>query len=134
MEQKIRVLLVDDEPDFLEPISFWLHSKGYYVLIASNGKKAIEIIKEKNPHIVFMDIKMPEMDGIEALKRIREFNQVLPVVMFTAFPDMGKFLIRFPQAKDLKISGFFPKEGSLQEFESKIEVTLRTHKNLKDKS
>ena len=127
MEEKIRVLLVDDEPDFIEPMSYWLGSKGYAVSVARNGERAIQIIKEETPHIVFLDIKMPGIDGIETLKRIREFNQNIPIVMLTAYADEEKFY----KAQELNISGFFFKEREFKELKNIIEVTLRTHKKLR---
>lgn len=128
MEDKIKILLVDDEPDFLVPIAFWLNSKGYEVAVASNGEKAINMIKkEKKPAVVFLDINMPGMDGLETLKKIRKFDKELSVIMITAYADEEKFSL----AKKLNTSGFFPKGGSLEELQKTIEVTLRTHKKLK---
>jgi CheY-like chemotaxis protein len=127
-EEKIKVLLVDDEPDFLVPIAFWLNSKGYEVSVASSGEKALDILKkEKKPNIIFLDINMPGMDGLETLKRIRKSDKELSVIMVTAYADEEKF----SQAKKLNTSGFFPKGGSLEELQKTIEVTLRTHKKLK---
>ena len=130
MEDKIHILLVDDEPDYLELMAFWLKSKGYFVSAAPNGEKAIQIIKEENPHIIFLDINMPGIDGIETLRRIREFNQELPVIMVTAFPDEKKF----SQTQKLNISGFFAKDAGFGELRNTIEVTLRTHKKLRPSS
>ena len=128
MEEKIKILLVDDEPDFLVPIAFWLNSKGYEAAVASSGEKAINMLKkEKKPQVVFLDINMPGMDGLETLKQIRKFDKDLSVIMVTAYADEEKF----SQAKKLNTSGFFPKGGSLEELQKTIEVTLRTHKKLK---
>ena len=137
MEEKVHVLLVDDEPDYLEPMSFWLRTKGYLVSIAPSGEKAIQIIKEESPHIVFLDIKMPGMDGVETLKHIREINEHIPVVMVTAYSKMGEFFMsgrKFPQAEQLKISGLFSKDKSFEELQNAIQVTLRKHKKLKGNS
>lgn len=128
MEEKIKILLVDDEPDFLVPIAFWLNSKGYEVAVASSGEKALDMLKkDKKPSVVFLDINMPGMDGLETLKRIRKMDKNLSVIMVTAYADEEKF----SQAKKLNTSGFFPKGGSLEELQKTIEVTLRTHKKLK---
>ena len=126
MKKKIQILLVDDEPDFLEPISFWLKSKGYSVVLANDGKQALKIVKSKHPDIVFLDIKMPQMDGIETLRRIREIDTGIPVVMLTAYSDEK----RVSATRELGISGFFPKKADLAQLTSIIETTLRTHKKL----
>lgn len=129
MDEKIKILLVDDEPDFLVPIAFWLNSKGYEVAVSSSGEKALDMIKkEKKPNVVFLDINMPGMDGLETLRRIRRIDKDLSVIMVTAYADEEKF----SQAKKLNTSGFFPKGGSLEELQKTIEVTLRTHKKLKN--
>lgn len=85
------------------------------------------IKKEKKPAVVFLDINMPGMDGLETLRKIRKFDKELSVIMVTAYADEEKF----SQAKKLDTSGFFPKGGSLEELQKTIEVTLRTHKKLK---
>lgn len=126
MEGKIKVLLVDDKADFLDPICFWLKSKGYLVTTASNGREAIEMVKTGKPDIVFLDIHMPTMDGIEALTAIRKFNKEIPIIMLTAYGDEESM----SSARKLGISGFFPKKADLEQLTSMLEATLRTHKKL----
>lgn len=129
MENKqISVLLVDDESDFVEPIAFWLKSRGYSVSTCRNGKEAVEYIKSNAPDIMFMDINMPVMDGLEALKNIREFNGDLPIVMVTAAYGHDDKITR---AKELGISGFFAKNYTFDQLIQMIQVTLRTHKKLR---
>jgi two-component system alkaline phosphatase synthesis response regulator PhoP len=70
-KQDIKILLVDDEPDILEILSYNLSSQGYQVFTAKNGIEAVEKAKKKNPHLIIMDVMMPEMDGIEACEMIR---------------------------------------------------------------
>lgn len=122
-----RVLVVDDEKDFIEPIVFWLESKGYEVATASNGKQALQSIRDDKPDIVFLDIQMPEMDGLETLKRIRSAHKKLPVVIITAAHQDTR---HFAEAKKLGIAGFFPKQSELNKLIQIIETTLRTHSNL----
>jgi DNA-binding response OmpR family regulator len=129
MAKKIKILLVDDQPDFLEPISFVLQAKGYDVLQANNGKLALETIKSDKPHIVFLDVKMPQMNGLETLQEIRKFNKEIPVVMLTGLPDEESLV----EARQLGISGFFPKRGDLEQLGNIIETILRTHKKLRPK-
>lgn len=77
------VLVCDDEKDISHAIEIFLKSEGYNVITAGNGKEAVEILKEKEIHLVLLDIMMPVMDGVTALAAIREFSNV-PVIMLTA--------------------------------------------------
>lgn len=70
-KQDIRILLVDDEPDILEILTYNLSSEGYQVYTAKNGVEGVEKAKKKNPHLVVLDVMMPEMDGIETCEVIR---------------------------------------------------------------
>ncbi|TKD63599.1 response regulator transcription factor [Flavobacterium sp. ASW18X] len=67
----IKILLVDDEPDILEIVSYNLSSEGYEVFTAKNGVEAVAKAKKKQPHLVILDVMMPEMDGIEACEVMR---------------------------------------------------------------
>lgn len=68
---KFRILLVDDEPDILEFLSFNLTREGYEVFTSLNGLEGIEMAKKHRPHLILMDVMMPVMDGIEACEHIR---------------------------------------------------------------
>ncbi len=70
-KKDIRILLVDDEPDILEIISYNLAGVGYDVYTAKNGVEAVATAKKKKPHLIILDVMMPEMDGIEACEIIR---------------------------------------------------------------
>ena len=67
----IKILLVDDEPDILEIVSYNLSAEGYEVFTAKNGLEGVAKAKKKQPHLIIMDVMMPEMDGIEACEMIR---------------------------------------------------------------
>ncbi len=67
-----KILLVDDEPDILEFLSYNLKKEGYTVFTADNGKEAIRISEKSKPHLVVLDVMMPEMDGIETCREIRQ--------------------------------------------------------------
>ena len=73
---KIKVLLVDDEPDILEFMSYNLSNEGYKIYTASNGEEAIDIAKDKSPHLILLDVMMPKMDGIEACEKLREIPKL----------------------------------------------------------
>jgi len=70
-KRDIKILLVDDEPDILEIVGYNLSSEGYQVLTAKNGIDAIAKAKKELPHLIILDVMMPEMDGIEACEKIR---------------------------------------------------------------
>lgn len=71
-----RILLVDDEKDILEFLSYNLRNEGFEIFTASNGKDAVRITTEIKPHLVLMDVMMPEMDGIAACEEIRANNEL----------------------------------------------------------
>ena len=69
-----KILLVDDEQDILDFLSYNLKKEGYQVLTALNGKDAIALAKKEIPHLIVLDVMMPEMDGIETCREIREIK------------------------------------------------------------
>jgi two-component system alkaline phosphatase synthesis response regulator PhoP len=71
-KQDIKILLVDDEPDILEILSYNLSAEGYQVYTAKNGAEGVEKARKKSPHLIILDVMMPEMDGIEACELIRK--------------------------------------------------------------
>jgi two-component system alkaline phosphatase synthesis response regulator PhoP len=72
----IKILLVDDEPDILEIISYNLTAQGYNVSTANNGVQAVKKAKKEQPHLIILDVMMPEMDGIEACEQIRKIPEL----------------------------------------------------------
>lgn len=82
----LRILLVDDEPDILEIVGYNLSHEGYTVFKASNGKEAIKQAQEHQPHLILLDVMMPEMNGLQACEKLRKLpglEHVL-IVFFTA--------------------------------------------------
>lgn len=76
-----KILLVDDEPDIVEFLSYNLKKEGYTVFFANNGKDAIEIAKKEHPHLIILDVMMPDMDGIETCREIREIKDLKDVLI-----------------------------------------------------
>ena len=86
-KKNIKILLVDDEPDILEFMSYNLSNEGYKVYTATNGEEAIEKAKSKSPHLILLDVMMPKMDGIEACENLRKLPMLgdkLIIVFLTA--------------------------------------------------
>lgn len=88
MSEKIKVLMVDDEEQFRSTTSKILSRKGYETTLASSGEEAIEILKKSEQDVVVLDIKMPGMDGHEALSRIKEMRPDIQVIMLTGHGTM----------------------------------------------
>lgn len=86
-KKDIKILLVDDEPDILEIVGYNLNAEGYNLITAENGVEAVKKAKKYQPHLIIMDVMMPEMDGIEACEQIR------------AIPELNNTLITFLTAR-----------------------------------
>ena len=83
MERKMKILLVDDEPRFLETTRTLLEKKGYIVETAGSGAEALDKMLTAKIHVVILDMKMPEMDGIETLKEIKARSPLTEVIILT---------------------------------------------------
>ncbi|TFG89795.1 MAG: response regulator, partial [Syntrophobacterales bacterium] len=83
-----KILLIDDEEDILDVLSLSLRSDGYNVITASSGEKGLEIFEKEFPPIVLTDLKMPGMDGLDVLKRVKSSNPDTEVIVVTGHGDM----------------------------------------------
>ena len=81
----IKILVVDDEKEVTHGIESYLNLEGYDVFTTNDPNKALEIIEENDIKVVISDIIMPEMNGVELLKKIKEFNNMIQVIMMTGF-------------------------------------------------
>ena len=77
------VLICDDQPDIVNALKIYLKSEGYGLFTAYNGAQALDMIQKEDIHLVLLDIMMPQMDGITATSKIREFSNV-PIILLTA--------------------------------------------------
>jgi signal transduction histidine kinase len=84
----MKLLIIDDERPILEMLELSLSEEGYDVLTAENGEKGIEIFQEQSPKLVLTDVKMPGIDGIEVLRRIKSINDEAEVIVITGHGDM----------------------------------------------
>jgi len=82
-----KVLVVDDEESIRELYRADLADEGYEVVLAVDGRQALVLLESFLPNLVTLDIKLPDIDGIEVLRRIREKNATIPVVLLTAFGE-----------------------------------------------
>ena len=80
-KKDIKILLVDDEPDILEIVGYNLSNEGYQISTAKNDQEAVSKAKKEQPHLIIMDVMMPEMDGIEACEQIRKIPELSETVI-----------------------------------------------------
>lgn len=102
MNSSKKILIIDDEPDILEFLSYNFRKKHFNVCIANNGIEGIEKAEEEKPELIISDILMPEMDGIEMCKEIRKKNglQFVPFLFLTAVNDDYKVLYAMSSGAD----------------------------------
>jgi len=83
-----RLLLVDDDPGVLDLLNEYFAGQGYDVEVATSGEVALSAVRAKRPDLVILDIRMPGIDGVEVLRRLRRQDATLPVIMVTANEDV----------------------------------------------
>jgi len=101
-KEDIKILLVDDEPDIIEIISFNLNQEGYQIFSASDGLEALKVAEKHLPHLIIMDVMMPNMDGIEACEHLRKDNRFAEtIIMFlTARGEEYSYVAAFEAGAD----------------------------------
>ncbi len=87
---KPRIVAIDDEPEFIDMLENYFGLRGYEINAAIRGARGIELVKEKSPDVVLMDLKMPGIDGDEVLKLLKSMSPSPKVIFITAYDDGGK--------------------------------------------
>lgn len=116
------ILIVDDEKEICLLLSAILRGMGYSTLQANTLKEAIDLAKEKNPDLMFLDIHLPDGSGLEQVPQFQSINKNLPIVMMSAFdtPEMRQ------QAEILGVHEFLSKPFTLTQVSSVV-TSLFTH-------
>jgi FixJ family two-component response regulator len=112
----IKILVIDDEKATLTMFRLFLTAYGYEVLVAQDGKTGLEIHQKERPPIVFTDLKMPEIDGFEVLRRIKRWNPATEVIVITGHGDMDLIV----QALHLEAIDFINKPVSRTALDSAL--------------
>ena len=126
-KKDIKILLVDDEPDVIEIIRYNLDQEGYKIYTASDGKEALKKAKKKIPHLIIMDVMMPNMDGIEACEQLRNdecFNDTI-IMILTARGEDYSYVAAFEAGAD----DYVTKPIKPKIIVSKVKALLRRLKN-----
>jgi DNA-binding response OmpR family regulator len=118
--RNITVLVADDEPRLVDVVRLNLEIEGYRVIAVSNGLEALERLKSDLPDLVVLDVMMPEMDGFETLRRIREVSSV-PVLMLTVRSEESDRI----RGLEIGADDYLTKPFSPRELQSRIKALLR---------
>ena len=116
----MKILVVDDEELLVKGIRFNLQSEGYEVITGFNGIEAVQLTKSESPDLVILDVMMPEMDGLTACTKIREFSNV-PVIYLTAKADDMDKLMGFDRGAD----DYLTKPFNILELKARIRALLK---------
>jgi len=112
----VKLLIVDDDLPTSDFLSHYLGKRDYQVFIANDGEKALSIVREKQPNIVLLDIKMPGTSGIKVLQQIKEIDKNAKVIMMTAVKDEAMVEL----AKEYGASDYITKPFSLEHLENNV--------------
>ena len=116
----MKICVVDDEDLLVKGIRFNLKNEGYEVVTGSNGLEAVDLARNEKPDLMVLDVMMPEMDGLTACTKIREFSQV-PIILLTAKTDDMDKLMGF----DVGADDYLPKPVNILELKARIRALLR---------
>ena len=116
----MKICVVDDEGLLVKGIRFNLKNEGYEVVTGSNGLEAVDLARNEKPDLMVLDVMMPEMDGLTACTKIREFSQV-PIILLTAKTDDMDKLMGF----DVGADDYLTKPFNILELKARIRALLR---------
>lgn len=113
-----KLLIVDDQYGIRILLNEVFQKEGYQTFQASNGIQALEIVEQDRPDLVLLDMKIPGMDGIEILKRLKEMDQTIEVFIMTAYGELDMI----QQAKDLGARTHFAKPFDIDEIRAAVKA------------
>ena len=128
MEKKAKILLIDDDIDFIEATKIILESKPYEVIVAYNGDEGLQKAREENPDLILLDIIMPVKDGFTAAEQVKRDPKLskIPVLMLTAFAAKGKETsIPVSRGFTLEAEDYIDKPVSPEELLARVEKYLK---------
>jgi len=117
----VKILIVDDEPAILRFLRVGLGNQGYMVLEAENGQKALDAARSKQADIVVLDLGLPDIDGLEVIKRIRDAGFVVPIIVLSSRNDEAAKV----QALDSGADDYVTKPFGIEELLARIRAAQR---------
>lgn len=120
MTDRPSILAVDDEPRYLQLIALNLHASGFRAVTASDGMTALSRAEHEEPDLVILDVMLPDMDGYEVCRRVREFSQV-PIIMLTAKAEVSHKVTGLGAGAD----DYVTKPFSVEELLARVKAVMR---------
>ncbi|MCX7988868.1 MAG: response regulator [Thermodesulfovibrio sp.] len=118
----MKIMVVDDEKNILMLYQSELEDEGYEVVIANSGKEALELFDREKPDMVTLDIMMPDVDGIQVLRQLKEKNPNIPVIMLTAYDYRDDFSVWASDAYVVKSSDLGPLKATIKQIAEKFGI------------
>ncbi|HEV8457738.1 MAG TPA: response regulator, partial [Methylomirabilota bacterium] len=122
---RARVLIVDDEPDMVENCARILGRTGYDCLTATDPRRGLAMLEAERPDLLLTDLKMPEVDGMELLRRAHDVDPALPVIVITAFATIESAVAAVKEGA----FDYLPKNFSVEQLRVAVDRALR-HRGL----
>ena len=125
LQARKRILLVDDEKDFLEATGAYLRSLGYDVVTAASGEGALNVVSESRPDLILLDIILPKMKGVEVCMRLKSdpVTENIPIIFMTAITSGNHTEVLLKMGAE----DYLVKPCSAEELEDKIKISLIRH-------
>ncbi|MFH1996858.1 MAG: response regulator [Candidatus Omnitrophota bacterium] len=125
----IKLLTVDDEKGITDLLYNFFHNRGFHVIVANSGEEALKVVNSERPDIIFLDISMVGMSGLEVLERVKRIDNAIKVIMLTVHGEKGMIT----KAKELGADEYIVKPFKISYLEEvvikKIQELTKEHKS-----
>ncbi len=129
-KKKYKILVIDDEESFRQTLQLCLEDHESQIITASDGEEGTELFNKENPDLVITDYKMPRIDGMEVIRRLKKFNSNVPVIMLTAYDDVFNTI----EAMQLGAHDFVVKPFNIDALKTLVLKALKDHKSISENS
>ncbi|GAB4322570.1 MAG: hypothetical protein Kow0074_14240 [Candidatus Zixiibacteriota bacterium] len=123
MTERPRILIVDDELLIRDLLYDYFSARDFEITVAENGQRALSLINEESFDTVILDIKMPDMDGLQLTEEIRQHHGMLPIILITGYPSVESAI----EALRRKVDDYFVKPVNLTHLRRAVESAVARH-------